>query len=152
MKTVHEHLDENLPAFVLKEALENTPPDNLKVSADDPATALSAAFKWKNTTQGYDYWDAIQNVLFEKHRLVKKLEQTETKLDAAELKIEELERQAEEAEELGDALHGEQIGILNTQALNKKLLFEKIAARWGDLTILDMERIEKILDEKGTYF
>lgn len=153
MKTIKEYLEE-LPGRVAKEALQNADPENLILRVHDAPDALRSAFDWGRSYKGYDFWQAIYDMLLANHRLSKKLEQAEAQLGAAELKIEELEEQAkeaEEAEELGDALHGEQIGILNIQALSKKLFFEKIAARWGDLTLLDMDRIEKILDEKGTY-
>lgn len=64
----------------------------------------------------------------------------------------ELDEQNEELEELrkvAGEIVSEQKGVLPIERLDKKLLFEKLAACWDHLDNADTQDLEKILDRKG---
>lgn len=64
----------------------------------------------------------------------------------------ELDEQSGELEELREFTGGivsEQKGVLPIERLDKKLLFEKLAACWDYLDSTDLQDMEKILDRKG---
>lgn len=59
MKTVEEWLEETLPEGLFKLAISNSTEETLKFETTNFSQALSAAFMWNKTPQGFTYWRKI---------------------------------------------------------------------------------------------
>ena len=59
MKTTLDHFKEHLTPEELERAVKNTPKNQLNYKTETQSQALSGAFNWHYSTEGYDYWDAI---------------------------------------------------------------------------------------------
>jgi hypothetical protein len=58
MKTIRNHLVNLKPAH-RDAALTNMNPDGMKATATSIDEALTRAFNWKESPEGYDFWDGI---------------------------------------------------------------------------------------------
>jgi len=63
-------------------------------------------------------------------------------------KIEEIEGKLEEAQAVFVSIEAETVGILKTESLILKMLFDKLADHWENLSRAQMETIEGVLDGK----
>lgn len=67
-------------------------------------------------------------------------------------KLEEKLRDLEDAEELYDAVYTfERKGVLDTASPVKRLVYEKLAERWDNLTNAELDDLEALLDGKLTF-
>ena len=64
-KTMFDWLKE-LPHPIGVKAIANTPEENLKSVYNNASSALTGAFAWIKSPEGYDYWDKIYDDLRKK--------------------------------------------------------------------------------------
>jgi len=68
LKTVAQHLSE-LPEPYIEMALANAEKRALTYICQMPYTAISSAFIWGDTPEGFDFWAGIKDNLFYQHQI-----------------------------------------------------------------------------------
>jgi hypothetical protein len=68
MKTTLQHFKENLTNEELERAISNTPKHKINYKTKKPSFALSGAFTWADSPEGYEYWSAIADHLMNQQK------------------------------------------------------------------------------------
>lgn len=78
----------------------------------------------------------------------KKIAGYEKALENEEEDYNRLKEKADRVLDLQDDVDAERVGLLSTQSLPLRMLYDKLAERWESLTASDIEMIEEVLDGK----
>jgi hypothetical protein len=104
--------------------------------------AMQSAFDQKLSQERVELLEEYEDTLDDLRR------SHASELEAERERFDDLAKETEEARELLAKVDAQTVGVLPTEYLPARMLFDKLAERWETLSVADVEMIEAVLDNK----